>query len=87
MGNVAENIVTEVKKAIYGKDNIIAQTLAGIIAGGHILMEDVPGVGKTTLALAFSRTMGLDYGRVQFTPDVLPSDITAFPCTTKIRIR
>ena len=78
MGNVAENIVTEVKKAIYGKDNIIAQTLAGIIAGGHILMEDVPGVGKTTLALAFSRTMGLDYGRVQFTPDVLPSDITGF---------
>jgi MoxR-like ATPase len=78
MGNVAESIVNEVKKAICGKDYIIGQTLTSILAGGHILMEDVPGVGKTTLALAFSKTMGLDYGRVQFTPDVLPSDITGF---------
>ena len=78
MGNVSENIVNEVKKAICGKDYIIGQTLTSILAGGHILMEDVPGVGKTTLALAFSKTMGLDYGRVQFTPDVLPSDITGF---------
>ena len=78
MGNVAESIYNEVRKAISGKDHIIAQTFTGILAGGHILMEDVPGVGKTTLALAFSRAMGLDYGRVQFTPDVLPSDITGF---------
>ena len=78
MGNVSENIVNEVKKAICGKDYIIGQTLTSILAGGHILMEDVPGVGKTTLALAFSKTMGLDYVRVQFTPDVLPSDITGF---------
>ena len=78
MGNVAESIINEVRKAICGKDHIIAQALTGILAGGHILMEDVPGVGKTTLALAFSKTMGLDYGRVQFTPDVLPSDITGF---------
>ena len=78
MGNVAENIINEVRKAICGKDHIIAQALTSILAGGHILMEDVPGVGKTTMALAFSKTMGLDYGRVQFTPDVLPSDITGF---------
>lgn len=78
MSTVPENIVNEVKKAISGKDHIIAQTLTAILAGGHILMEDVPGVGKTTMALAFSKTMGLDYGRVQFTPDVLPSDITGF---------
>ena len=78
MSTVTENIVNEVKKAINGKDHVIAQTLTAILAGGHILMEDVPGVGKTTMALAFSRTMGLDYGRVQFTPDVLPSDITGF---------
>ena len=58
--------------------NVIEQTLTAILAGGHILMEDVPGVGKTTLALAFSRSMGLNFGRVQFTPDVLPSDITGF---------
>ena len=78
MNKAVESILTEVKKAICGKDHVIAQTLTGILAGGHILMEDVPGVGKTTLALAFSKTMGLDYGRVQFTPDVLPSDITGF---------
>ena len=76
--STAENIINEVKKVICGKDYVIAQALTGILAGGHILMEDVPGVGKTTMALAFSKTMGLDYGRVQFTPDVLPSDITGF---------
>ena len=78
MGNTTDNIILEVKKVICGKDNVIAQTLTAILAGGHILMEDVPGVGKTTLALAFSKTMGLNFGRVQFTPDVLPSDITGF---------
>ena len=52
--------------------------LAAIIAGGHILMEDIPGVGKTTLATAFARSMSMDYKRVQFTPDVLPSDILGF---------
>ena len=78
MGNTTENIIFEVKKVICGKDNVIAQALTAILAGGHILMEDVPGVGKTTMALAFSKTMGLNFGRVQFTPDVLPSDITGF---------
>lgn len=75
---VAAGIVNEVKKVICGKDNIIMMVLVGILGEGHILIEDVPGVGKTTLALAFSRVMGLNYGRVQFTPDVLPSDITGF---------
>jgi len=78
MSNVTEGIIHEIKKAICGKDYIIAQTLTAILAGGHILMEDVPGVGKTTMAVAFSKTMGLNFGRVQFTPDVLPSDITGF---------
>ena len=78
MGTTTENIVHEVKKVICGKDYIIAQALTAILAGGHILMEDVPGVGKTTMAVAFSKTMGLNYGRVQFTPDVLLSDITGF---------
>jgi MoxR-like ATPase len=78
MSELTANIISEVKKVICGKDHVIAQALTGILAGGHILIEDVPGVGKTTMALAFSRTMGLDYGRVQFTPDVLPSDITGF---------
>ena len=66
----------EVKKAISGKDEVISQVLTAILAGGHILLEDIPGVGKTTLALAMSRALGLSFDRVQFTPDVVPSDIT-----------
>ncbi len=83
MSEITGNIISEVKKVICGKDHVITQALTCILAGGHILMEDVPGVGKTTMALSFSRTMGLDYGRVQFTPDVLPSDITGFSVYNK----
>ncbi len=79
-----KQIVEEIKKVICGKDYTIVMVLAGILSGGHVLMEDVPGVGKTTMALAFSKTMGLDYGRVQFTPDVLPSDITGFSVYDKM---
>ncbi len=78
MSKKTKSIIEEIKKVICGKDYIIAMALTGMLSGGHVLMEDVPGVGKTTMALAFSRTMGLNYGRVQFTPDVLPSDITGF---------
>ena len=78
MNQQAENILTEVKKAIVGKDNVLARALMVILSRGHILLEDVPGVGKTTLALAFSRAMGIEYRRVQFTPDVVPSDIIGF---------
>lgn len=78
MGSMTDGIIHEVKKVICGKDHVIEEALTAILAGGHILMEDVPGVGKTTMALAFSKTMGLNFGRVQFTPDVLPSDITGF---------
>ncbi|MBR2749640.1 MAG: MoxR family ATPase [Clostridiales bacterium] len=71
-------IVEEIKKVICGKDEVIRLILQSVLSGGHVLMEDVPGVGKTTMAVSFSKTMGLDYGRVQFTPDVLPSDLTGF---------
>lgn len=71
-------IMTEIGRVIKGKDEIIEKVLAAIIAGGHILLEDIPGVGKTTLALTISRTMSLNYHRVQFTPDVLPSDLLGF---------
>ena len=74
----AKQIVYEVGKVIVGKDEVIIKMLLAILARGHILMEDIPGVGKTTMALAFSRALGLDYNRVQFTPDVLPSDITGY---------
>ena len=68
----------EVGKVIVGKEEVIEKVLMAIIAGGHILLEDIPGVGKTTLALAFSKAMGLEFRRIQFTPDVVPSDITGF---------
>lgn len=71
-------ILDEVKKAINGKDPVLLWVLTAILARGHVLLEDIPGVGKTTMALAFSRALGLQYGRVQFTPDVLPSDITGY---------
>ena len=76
-------IIDEVKKAVIGKDKIIIKILLAILAKGHILLEDIPGVGKTTLALAFSKSLSLEYNRVQFTPDVLPTDITGFTVYNK----
>lgn len=78
MNERIEAIKREICKVVVGKDRIVEKVMTAMIAGGHILLEDIPGVGKTTLALAFSRTMGLDFGRIQFTPDVVPSDITGF---------
>lgn len=68
----------EVNKVIRGKEEVVERVLAAVISGGHILMEDIPGVGKTTLATTFAKALSLDYKRVQFTPDVLPSDIVGF---------
>lgn len=68
----------EIKKVLRGKDQVIDLVLCTILAGGHILLEDIPGVGKTTLAVALSKSMSLSYKRMQFTPDVLPSDIIGF---------
>ena len=77
------SILAQVRKAVRGKDQVLARVLLSILARGHILLEDIPGVGKTTMALAFSKTLGLDYNRVQFTPDVMPSDITGFTLYNK----
>ena len=74
----AKQVLQEVGKVIVGKNETMVKVLLAIVAGGHILMEDIPGVGKTTLAVSLSRALGLDYNRVQFTPDVLPSDITGY---------
>ena len=73
-----ESILHEVQKVIVGKDDVLEKILMTILSGGHVLLDDVPGTGKTTTALAFSRALGLQYGRIQFTPDVLPSDIVGF---------
>lgn len=78
MENKTEQIMNELKKAIVGKEEILKKVYMAILAGGHVLLEDVPGVGKTTLALAFSKALGLDYKRIQFTSDSVPSDITGF---------
>lgn len=74
----AVDIVDEVDQVIMGKRHIIGKVLTAILAKGHILLEDFPGVGKTTLALAFSKVMNLEYHRLQFTPDVLPTDVVGF---------
>ena len=79
------DIVAEVKKAVIGKDAIIIKTLLAILCKGHILIKDIPGVGKTTMALAFSKALSLDHNRMQFTPDVLPSDITGFSVYNKMK--
>jgi MoxR-like ATPase len=67
-----------VRKVVVGKDPVLRWVLAAILAKGHILVEDIPGVGKTTMAVAFSKVLDLSYNRVQFTPDVLPSDVTGY---------
>lgn len=74
----SKKIIAEVNKAFIGKNEIVRKVLMTIYAGGHILLEDCPGVGKTTLAMAFSKALGLSSKRIQFTPDTLPSDITGF---------
>ena len=74
----AHLVMEEVGKVIIGKDECIGKVMAAILAGGNVLLEDVPGVGKTEMAVAFSKACGLKSNRVQFTPDVMPADITGF---------
>ncbi len=81
--NQINAILSEVKKAVVGKDTIIIKVLLAILCKGHVLIEDIPGVGKTTLALAFSKALSLEHNRMQFTPDVLPSDVTGFSIYNK----
>ena len=83
MQKVMEAVMNELRKVIVGKDDVIRKVLMVVIAGGHILLEDVPGVGKTTLALGLSKVMNLDYRRMQFTPDTMASDITGFSVYNK----
>lgn len=75
---VLRQMLHEIAKAVNGKNEVIYKILLAILAGGHILLEDMPGVGKTTLALALSKTLSLSCKRIQFTPDVLPTDVVGF---------
>lgn len=74
----SQNIVKEMGKVLVGKQEVVEKTLMAIYAGGHVLLEDYPGVGKTTLALGLSKVLDLNFKRIQFTPDTMPSDITGF---------
>ncbi len=80
-----ETMKSTIKQAIYGKDDVINAVLCAVFAKGHILLEDIPGVGKTTLVTALAKVLSLDYKRMQFTPDVLPSDLTGFTMFDKSR--
>lgn len=80
---LAARILKEINKVVIGKEDVVAKVLTAILAKGHILLEDIPGVGKTTLALSFSKVMDLGYNRLQFTPDVLPTDVVGFHLPSK----
>ncbi|HYI25621.1 MAG TPA: MoxR family ATPase [Thermomicrobiales bacterium] len=74
--DVADRVTTQVEKVIIGKRSVIQQVLVAILCEGHVLLEDVPGIGKTMLARSFASALGGEFSRIQFTPDLLPSDIT-----------
>ncbi len=86
MFEVTEKITGEIRKVIIGKDHVIEKIWMAILAQGHVLLEDVPGVGKTTMALSFAKALGLEQKRVQFTPDTMPSDIIGFSVFDKDRL-
>ena len=72
-------MLAEIATAVVGKPEPLALVMLGILAGGHVLIEDLPGLGKTLLARSFATALGLDFRRIQFTPDLLPSDVTGAP--------
>ena len=73
-----QKVLEQMRRVVVGKDRVLMWVMAAILAKGHILLEDLPGVGKTTMAVAFSKSLQLKYNRMQFTPDVLPSDVTGY---------
>lgn len=79
----SEEIIKKIGGVLVGKEDVVKKVLMAVYAKGNVLLEDTPGVGKTTLALAFAKALGLDFKRVQFTPDTMPSDITGFTVYNK----
>ena len=78
MNHKINEILQEIEKVVVGKNEIVEKRLMAVLAGGHVLMEDVPGVGKTTTAMTFAKVLGLDTRRVHFTSDTVPSDIIGY---------
>lgn len=83
MNKYTEEIQKQINSVIIGKETVVAKVLMAILAKGHVLLDDVPGVGKTTLAISFAKTLGLETKRVQFTSDTMPSDIIGFSVYNK----
>ncbi|MGH3211953.1 MAG: AAA family ATPase, partial [Trebonia sp.] len=79
VGRKAGAILDELDKAVVGRRRALELVLIGILAGGHVLLEDLPGLGKTLIARSFAQVLGLDFARIQFTPDLLPSDVVGAP--------
>lgn len=75
---LARRLQAEVRKVVFGQDEVVRQVVAALLAGGHVLLEGKPGLGKTHMVLALSQAFGGEFGRVQFTPDLMPSDVTGF---------
>ena len=73
-----KTLLSQMERVLFGKEQQCRLAVAALLAGGHLLIEDVPGVGKTTLALALARSVDLRFGRIQFTPDTLPGDVTGY---------
>src|SRR5690554_193196 len=76
--NIPHKIVDNMEKVIVGKREVVELVVASLLAQGHVLIEDVPGIGKTSMVSALAKSLGLKFKRIQFTPDILPSDITGF---------
>jgi MoxR-like ATPase len=76
VSSLGNKVISEVERAVVGKRDVLEIIMASILAGGHILLEDFPGLGKTLIARSFAAVLGLDFKRIQFTPDLLPGDIT-----------
>ena len=77
-GALCQQIYGELRKVFFGQDHVVSQILAALLAGGHVLLEGKPGLGKTHLVLALANTFGGNFGRIQFTPDLMPTDVTGF---------
>jgi MoxR-like ATPase len=78
-GQAARRVLDEVERAVVGKREALDLVMMGVLAGGHVLIEDLPGLGKTLMARSFAAALGLEFTRIQFTPDLLPSDVTGAP--------
>ncbi|MDH6142993.1 MULTISPECIES: AAA family ATPase [Kitasatospora] len=78
-GKLAREVLAEIERAVVGKPEALELVMLGVLAGGHVLIEDLPGLGKTLLARSFATTLGLEFRRIQFTPDLLPSDVSGAP--------